>query len=539
MPLLWAGCLFALWLLLEHFGTPIARGTADSAAHSSPKLDPIFYLLLVSLAGMIAWRSESTPNTLAAVLCLLCIALAAQLSARLHVSARLNLTGAASTLAWGWLIAGLVNSATGLTQYAGWTAEPMGTAFGFLRQRNQLATLCNIALLSLLYLWLTRCAKPLAAKPSVTTALAALACLLLTASLAATCSRVGLIELAFFSLLGLGYATVKRQRKLGFALAFALISYLAWAWILPTASGTAETIFGRVASLAFNADGAVNHELQDGRRLLWANTITLIQGQPWLGIGWRELAHSLSTTDFGLSARFGHQADNAHNLPLQLAAELGVPFATFWFALVGLLVIWHKPWRAHTLEQVLAWGVLAVIALHSLLEYPLWYAPFQVAVGLSAGLLFAQPKASVPRYTYAAVSQYGYGLAGISLLCFCTYAAFDYNRVRQLYLEEAKRWPVYRESTFDKARASWLFAAQVRFAKLTTTPATPQNARALWLLGHEVLHFSPEPLVFEALIRAGEWLATDDPKIAIELAALQKQLKIINHYPDSTTPALK
>ena len=36
----------------------------------------------------------------------------------------------------------------------------------------------------------------------------------------------------------------------------------------------------------------------------------------------------------------------------------------------------------------MAWAVLAVIGLHSLLEYPLWYGPFQIAFGLCLAWLW-------------------------------------------------------------------------------------------------------------------------------------------------------
>ncbi len=37
----------------------------------------------------------------------------------------------------------------------------------------------------------------------------------------------------------------------------------------------------------------------------------------------------------------------------------------------------------------MAWGVLAIILLHSLLEYPLWYGPFQMALCQCVGLQLA------------------------------------------------------------------------------------------------------------------------------------------------------
>ena len=69
-----------------------------------------------------------------------------------------------SVAAWSWLIAGVISSAMGVLQYFGAAAElspwinqtRYGEAFANLRQRNQFATLTNIALFALIWLLLQR-----------------------------------------------------------------------------------------------------------------------------------------------------------------------------------------------------------------------------------------------------------------------------------------------------------------------------------------------------------------------------------------------
>ena len=71
-------------------------------------------------------------------------------------------------LAWGWLLAGLLSSLIALLQYTGHSAAwapwvnltPAGEAFANLRQRNQFATLTNMALASLC--WVVWATKPTA-----------------------------------------------------------------------------------------------------------------------------------------------------------------------------------------------------------------------------------------------------------------------------------------------------------------------------------------------------------------------------------------
>jgi O-antigen ligase len=491
MPLLWGGACLALWLLLLWL--------LPHKIQNTTQLNPLFWLLLASLACMIAWRSRELANTLAATLCLLCIGFAARLATELQAR---SLT---STIAWGWLVAGALNSIFGLCQYFGWTAEPLGTAFGFLRQRNQLATLCNIALLALLYLWFKQGAS---SRSSAYKGIAAFACLLLTATLAATCSRAGLLELIILSLALLIYASSVRHRKRSLAnqvmllVALILASYALCAWLLPVMSGSPESILGRIAMLSSETTAEVTEQTQNSRRLLWSNTVSIISAQPMLGVGWRELAYTLRISNFEPSDRFAQQADHAHNLPLQLAAELGLPFTMIWFCLLAWLVLRYKSVLLKSPEQALASGVLTTIGVHSLLEYPLWYAPFQITAGLAAGLVFIQTSRAKSNPNNGAASLSTYGFAGIGLLCFCAYAAFDYHRVRQLFLSDGERSALYRGDVYAHAQSSWLFAAQVRFATFLTTPITPDNATRMRHLGEEVMHFSPEPLVVQKLVEA-------------------------------------
>src|SRR5665811_2179347 len=93
-------------------------------------------------------------------------------------------------------------------------------------------------------------------------------------------------------------------------------------------------------------------------------------------------------------ARFCEILDNAHNLPLHLVVELGLPLAVLVCG-AGLWLVWRqRPWRERDATRQMAWAVLALILLHSLLEYPLWYGPFQVAFGLSLWLLWRRPCAT-------------------------------------------------------------------------------------------------------------------------------------------------
>jgi hypothetical protein len=243
------------------------------------------------------------------------------------------------------------------------------------------------------------------------------------------------------------------------------------------------------------------------RLTLWRNVLDLIALHPWRGWGWGRLdyAHYITLYD---GPRFCDILDNAHNLPLHLAVELGVPTA---LALCGLLLAWvlrARPWRERDATRQMAWSVLALVGLHSLLEYPLWYGPFQMAVAMCVALLWRKkPGVYIRNMALASIS---WAVAAIFLIASCGYVAWDYHRTSQIYLAPQARDPVYRLDPLDHARSTWLFQNQVQFAALSLTPLTPQNAAAQNYIALDLLYFSPERRIIERVIDSALLLGDTD-----------------------------
>jgi hypothetical protein len=238
------------------------------------------------------------------------------------------------------------------------------------------------------------------------------------------------------------------------------------------------------------------------RMTLWSNVLELIGKKPWFGWGWGRLdyAHYMHLYE---GARFCDILDNAHNLPLHLAVELGVPMALILCG-AALWATWRsRPWRESDPLRQLAWTVLAVLALHSLLEYPLWYGPFQMALGISLGLLWPARQANASR-PFVAVALALPLMTGVAL------GALDYHRAQQIYLAPDERAAAYRDHTLEKVRGAWIFRDQVQFAELTTTPLERGNAEWTHAMATSLLTFSPEPRVIEKAIESAVMLGRDD-----------------------------
>lgn len=113
--------------------------------------------------------------------------------------------------------------------------------------------------------------------------------------------------------------------------------------------------------------------------------------QPWLGQG----AGNYSWASFGAAAaHVGAEryavTEHAHNLVLQLLAEFGAPVTAMVLVVLGIWLkgFFRKPWG---LEQSWCAAVLAIGAVHALLEYPLWYAYFLGPTALLLGAADSRP----------------------------------------------------------------------------------------------------------------------------------------------------
>ena len=164
----------------------------------------------------------------------------------------------------------------------------------------------------------------------------------------------------------------------------------------------------------------------------------------------------------------------------------------------------------------MAWGVLAVIGLHSLLEYPLWYGPFQMAAGLCVVLLWShpQPRAGAFHISNRPLAPVILAQAAIILIATSIYAAWDYHRISQLYLAPQDRDESYVNDTIGKARNSWLYSNQVQFAELTTTPLDRSTAQYTFDTASHLLHYSPEPRIIEKVIESAVMLGRDEEALA-------------------------
>ena len=472
-----AACALALWFVM------LARG-------ARPRLR-----LVVPTVAITAWAILSQmalrPETVMLATGLLLAGIAAGV-------AEDAVTG--ESIQFGLLAAAVLSALFGIVQYLGaselftpWVnvARP-GEAFANLRQPNLYASLCWIGAAVLLW-----------GVPRLPFAARAMLMPLLAAGAAASASRTGLLQALVATALAVAWGGAARPRRLALC-ALALAGYFAAAALLPMALGSlvdiepSRTLWARLGG----GEGC------SSRLVLWSNVLRLVTLKPLAGWGWGELDYAHFMTLYP-GERFCDILDNAHNLPLHLAVELGLPAALL---IVGAALAWawrRQPWRETAPQRQLAWALIAMILLHSLLEYPLWYGPFQIAFGASIGWLAGRDPAPAP-----AARPLAPGAAfGAVLLLATAYASWDYVRVSQIYLAPEQRRAAWADDTLEHVRRSWLFGGQARFADLTLSSLTRSNAAWMYELSGRMLHYSPEPRVVERAIESATMLGREDEAV--------------------------
>ena len=456
--------------------------------------------------------------TMGLIASLTCIALMWAVGRRVVVS-----RGWAAWAVGAVLLAAVVSAVLGVLQYldltqslSPWVNQPFkGDAFANLRQRNQFASLTSIGLVAVLgWQAMSTVQHSRAQRVGVWFMLN-----LLAAGVACSVSRTGALQWVLVAVLCAVWAWRHGQRYLCWtALAVPLLVVL-WSVLMPWAATLTTGKLG--ASMILRVAGqAQDYGVCGSRSVLWSNVLTMIAQKPWLGWGWGETDYAHFITAYS-GTRFCDILDNAHDFPLHLALEFGVPFAV---AVVSWMAVWlwrQQPWREASPLRLIAWGWLLVVGVHSVLEYPLWYGPFQMTVGLALGMVWAKPDERTVQPS-TEHSQLVWMVLACILFMGCLYAAWDFKRVGQIYKAPIGRDAVYADDPLGHAKQSWLFQNQAEFAELSLQVTTPGNAQQVYALAQRMMHYSPEPRVVQRVIEAAEVLDVDVEKTAVLRARLDE-----------------
>ncbi|MBT9612786.1 MAG: O-antigen ligase C-terminal domain-containing protein [Burkholderiales bacterium] len=426
----------------------------------------------------------------------------------------LGLSRIAGVLAWALLVGAAISAALGLIQHFG-LPTPLnsiinkkmgGAVMANLGQPNHLSNYLALGLASTLYL----CTD---GKLNRWVALGFGALLLFV--LALTGSRSSWLYLGAFSIL----AWVWGRRSsapgptllkvaLGMLLAFALMQWLAH---LPQMQGVTGTITSteRLFELASGVDVRLG---------LWREAVQIGLAHPLIGAGFGQFAwqHFMLASESAItqaaatllpSPLAGAMYNHSHNLLTQIGAEFGG-------AGLLLLLVGAGYWLAGKLRQpatMAGWwvaAVLAVLTIHSLLEYPLWYAPF---LGIAAILIGAADTHTL-RLQLSGLMRAAFGLMLVLGWISLVRIADTYSQLEGLFRAHQAPPSVQEiERVLQHVRHESMLTPYSDFAYAAALAPNRAQSEDLQLLNRSVMRFAPtqEVVYRQALLLALQGSAAD------------------------------
>ena len=486
---------FALWALWALF--------ALVAAPRRPTLGPWplwAALALLAAAAAWSWGPGALPASLALSVLGTLFAAAVLVAGGAGARARPDAESLFIAFAWAWVVCGTLNIAVALVQVFAptwpdgtWLAASgiPGRAVGNLRQPNHLSSLLLwhcIAVVALLQLGQLR-----RVWAGVLLALGVFAVVL-------TASRTGLVSVLLLAGWGLLDGRLSRTARL-LLVAAPVVYALSWLGMAQWAELTQHT-FGGAQRLA-------EADVGGSRLAIWRDALKLIAQQPWAGVGFGEF--NLAWTLTPLPQRPVAFFDHTHNLPLQLAVELGLPLATVVMALLmwalwrGLRAAWATPGNLGTAQRCAMLMVL-MIGLHSLLEYPLWYSYFLLPAAWAWGFALqadgASAAADAGPAPAAGRALRPLMLAAALVVAGAAFSVVDYLRVARIFRVEPGDAPLAQR--IASGQRSVFFAHHADYAAVTAGLPVADPARAFDRVVHYLLDARLMMAWADALAERGE-----------------------------------
>jgi Virulence factor membrane-bound polymerase, C-terminal/O-Antigen ligase len=225
-------------------------------------------------------------------------------------------------------------------------------------------------------------------------------------------------------------------------------------------------------------------DVTSSRFMIWQQSLEIAAQRPLVGVGFGEFNTAWTFTPFVSRLPDQGPLDHAHNIFFHWIVEFGWPLAAVLVGLVlwAAIAAWRNLKRAKGDNEgstralrSCVFAALALVGLHSLLEYPLWYSFFLLPTAFLWGfaLSWAQERPETP-----AVATRGMRvplIAGVSLSAASFLAFADFIPAYQLAYAVDRRLPL--PAAIASARGSVLFSAYADWIEATELGATSVVAK--------------------------------------------------------------
>ncbi len=241
--------------------------------------------------------------------------------------------------------------------------------YGNLAQPNLLALLLCFSVASIWYIYLKEKIKPIAGLVIV---------VFLLWGLALTQSRIAWIILPIF-FAGCWQPPAHTRKIPGAVLSALLLCFVAFVFVLPYFF----SLFG------LTIESLKEHAGQTSvRTVLWQQALQMSFMHPWMGAGW----YQFGPQQILLSTYFSpaEYADNAHNIVMNFVAEIGWPSTVL--IVVGMAYWFYSCCIRHwqNLQVRFMSLTLLAVAVHSMVEYPMWFCFVLMPCGVMLGALHVE-----------------------------------------------------------------------------------------------------------------------------------------------------
>lgn len=309
--------------------------------------------------------------------------------------------------------------------------------------------------------------------------------LLMMLGLVLTGSRTPFVALVLLAVWGIADRRLARPLRIALALSPLLAVLMSWG---------VHVLADQLHVAAGVTDRSDAADVTSFRSEIWAQAVVLIKANPWFGVGWGGFNLAWTLTPFG--ARNAGLVDNAHNLFLQLAVELGLPLALLMTGLLvaSLVFAIRRTWRLAGEAGLGARATLMIVVvmgLHSMLEYPLWYVylllptawAFGFAVGSGTTAAAGEP---ATEGAGRAAPLRAWRWVGALMVVLAPSAWLDYLNIVKLFLPDTTSLPF--EERIARAQASPLYGNQADYVAITNLTLNPQTVPLVPRSSHVLLN---------------------------------------------------
>lgn len=347
-----------------------------------------------------------------------------------HLAQGQNATIWVDQLAFALICGAILAFAAEISQYLQLEVNPFfisplneaGRIYGNMRQPNHMATFLCMGIVASGWLFYRK-------KIGLFATLLLLTVIII--GIVLTSSRTGIITLATLIFIGIIINRRQKNNLLWLFCLFALVPLSTWALTIIAqhqiydyygASRWIETIKNPIENTGTRIE-------------LWKNALEILRKNWMIGTGFGQFQfyYLLSNVPIEFPVAF----NNAHLLPLQIAAEFGLPVAVVFFGL--LLAATYLSTGAVKNPIGLTASLLAMpIFIHSMFEFPLWYLYFLLPTAFLFGLFLGsasidahQPNKNTPK-GHVAINRIAPAFGGV-LILFTLIACIHYLTLAAIY----------------------------------------------------------------------------------------------------------